>query len=158
MLRDRLKNMDLRITELSNYLRVSRPTMYKYIEYYDSAKFDLINKDTLALFNYIAENELVGKRNVITYILTNTLGLQGQEEKTELYAVNAIRNLLINNPESKRSRFITDCFLNDMFNDVICYLSDVSLLMQKKRLSDKEKKKIEPYKNLQKEILHLEDK
>ena len=35
MLRERLKNMEIKITELADYLQISRPTMYKFIEYYD---------------------------------------------------------------------------------------------------------------------------
>ena len=69
MLRQRLKNMDLRITELADYLQVSRPTMYKFIDYYDNGEFDLINRNVLKLFNYISENGLLGKRNVVNYIL-----------------------------------------------------------------------------------------
>ena len=68
MLRQRLKEMDLRITELADYLQLSRPTMYKFIECYDNGEFEQINKKVLKLFNYINENELAGKRNVVIYI------------------------------------------------------------------------------------------
>ena len=70
LLRERLKAMELKITELADYLQVSRPTMYKFIDYYDNAEFDLINKKVLKLFNYINEHELVGKKSVVNYILT----------------------------------------------------------------------------------------
>ena len=70
MLRDRLKELDLKITEMADYLQLSRPTMYKFIECYDNKEFSSINKNVLKLFNYINENELVGKKNVVNYILT----------------------------------------------------------------------------------------
>ena len=47
MLKERLKDMDIRITELAEYLQVSRPTMYKFIDYYEEHSFDLINKKVL---------------------------------------------------------------------------------------------------------------
>ena len=75
MLRNRLRELDLKITELADYLQISRPTMYKFIEYYENSEFDLINKKVLKLFNYIAEHELIGKKNVINYILNNLVNL-----------------------------------------------------------------------------------
>lgn len=32
MLKERLKEIDLRIAELADYLQISRPTMYKFID------------------------------------------------------------------------------------------------------------------------------
>ena len=70
--------MELKITELSGYLQLSRPTMYKFIEAYDVGDRSVINKHVLKLFKYIDENPLIGKRTVISYILTNSV------EKKEL--------------------------------------------------------------------------
>ncbi|MBD5131106.1 MAG: hypothetical protein HDT28_00705 [Clostridiales bacterium] len=157
MLRERLKEMELRITELADYLQVSRPTMYKFIEYYDYAKFDLINKDILALFNYITENELAGKKNVINFILTNLVRIQESGVDGNLSVISAVENMLKSNPKSKKSRFLTDCFLTDEFNDIICYLVDVSDIIQKDNLTTEEKKKIQPYIELKKQIKLTED-
>lgn len=158
MLRDRLKEMEMRITELADYLQVSRPTMYKLIECYDSAKFDCIGKDALALFNYITENELVGKKNVINYILSNIARVSGPSAEHESSTVYAVKNYLENNPDSKKSRFISECFLNDEFNDVICYIADIAPLFKKKRLSQSDKDKLAPYKNFIEEIKRSEEK
>ena len=157
MLRERLKEMELRITELADYLQVSRPTMYKFIEYYDGAKFDLINKDILALFNYINEHELVGKKNVINFILTNLVRIQETSVNGNSSVISALENMLKSNPESKKSRFLTDCFLTDGFNDIICYLLDVSDIIKKDNPTTAEKKKIQQYIELKKQIKLTED-
>ena len=54
MLEDRLKELDIKKTELANYLDISRPTMYKFIESYDNGEFETINKKVLKLFDYIS--------------------------------------------------------------------------------------------------------
>ena len=57
MMKERLKEMELKITELSDYLQISRPTMYKFIEAYDTGDNSIINKNVLKLFKYIDEKE-----------------------------------------------------------------------------------------------------
>ena len=53
MIKERLKDIDLKITELSDYMQISRPTMYKFIEAYDDGNSSIINKHVLKLFKYI---------------------------------------------------------------------------------------------------------
>mgnify|MGYP003301601296 CR=1 FL=1 len=95
MLRERIKQMDLKVTELSDYLQISRPTMYKFIEYYDEQNFDLINRKVLKLFNYISENEFIGKKTVISYILNNLVELKPMGEKNDVSVINKLRKNIV---------------------------------------------------------------
>ena len=76
MIRQRLKDMELKITDLADYLQITRPTLYKFIDMYDSNEFDGINRKVLRLFNYIEKNTLAGKKVVINYILTNLVDVK----------------------------------------------------------------------------------
>lgn len=71
MLKERLKDIELKITDLSEYLKISRPTLYKFIEAYDTGNYSVINPQILNLFEYIEKNELAGKTKIINYILNN---------------------------------------------------------------------------------------
>ena len=142
MLRYRLKSMDLKITELADYLQISRPTMYKFIEAYDAKNFDLINKKVLKLFNYINENELVGKKNVVNYILTKLADI-----------IKIIKKYIISNPESKKSQFIVKCATESEFDDIISYLIKVYPLINKKGLSVDEENLLNPYNEFKNKIL-----
>lgn len=152
MLRDRLKEIDLRITELADYLQVSRPTMYKFIEYYEKEEFDLINKKVLKLFNYIKENELVGKKNVVNYILTNLVDLKDLGSKEENNTLSNIKKYIVANPDSKKSRFIELILTKDIYDKLIYYLVDISCLLRKKKLTEEEKEKLIPYLEIIKKI------
>lgn len=145
MLRDRLKEMDLRITELADYLQISRPTMYKFIEYYDESQFNLINKKALKLFNYITENELAGKKNVINYILNNLVDVNELGDNKDLIIIKRIKNLIISNPDSKKTQFLELCSSNTVYDKIICYLMDIYPLLKKKNLQDYEEKLLNPY-------------
>ncbi len=70
-MRERLKELDIRITELADYLHISRPTIYRFIDNYESGKTRGIDKGVLNLFRYIESNPLIGKKNVIAYIIDN---------------------------------------------------------------------------------------
>ena len=100
MLKDRIKEMDLKMTELADYMQISRPTLYKFIECYDNQKFDVINNKVLKLFNYITENELVGKKTVISYILNNLVEVKPLGEKHDVSVVNRIKKYMLENPEN----------------------------------------------------------
>ena len=143
MIKERLKEIDLRITELADYLHVSRPTMYKFIECYDKKQFKSLSKEVLQLFNYISENELVGKRGVIAYILSNTSGST---------ATNEIESQIINylkcNPDSKKSQFIKECVASDTFDKVIYYLADIVPILKSNDPEASETAFLAPYKEL----------
>lgn len=152
MLRDRLKNLGLRITELADYLQVSRPTMYKYIECYDNAKFDQIDKRILKLFNYICENELVGKKNIVNYILTHLVEVKEVGDSDEIAIIKKIKSYIISNPDSKKSRLIVASVKTNSLDDVLCYLADILPLLNKKKLTEEEQKQLQPYYELKNKI------
>lgn len=152
LLRDRLKAMELKITELADYLQVSRPTMYKFIEYYDNAEFDLINKKVLKLFNYINEHELAGKKSVINFILTNLVDVNDLGDDLELDIIKKIKKYIISNPESKKSQFLVTCATKDIYDDIIYYLVSIQPLLNKRKLTEEELELLEPYKRLLNEL------
>lgn len=152
MIRERLKEIELKITELADYLQLSRPTMYKFIEYYDNSEFDLINKKVLKLFNYINDNPLVGKRSVVNYILSNFVFLKEVVVDSETEIIQKIKRHIISNPESKKSKFICEISSRDTFDDIIPFLVEISCLMKKKKLTDNEMKKLSIYKEFKEYI------
>ena len=145
MLRERIKQMDLKVTELSDYLQISRPTMYKFIEYYDEQNFDLINRKVLKLFNYISENEFIGKKTVISYILNNLVELKPMGEKGDVAIINKLRKNIVENPESKKSKFLEMCVTTTFFDELINYLTDIAEISRKRKRSDDEERLLNLY-------------
>ena len=156
MLRKRLRELDLKITELADYLQISRPTMYKFIEYYENSEFDLINKKVLKLFNYIAEHELIGKKNVINYILNNLVNLKENGDSEEIEIIKKIKKYIISNPESKKSQFIVNLVSKESYDDIISYLVNIEPLLKKRKLSDEENERLKPYIEFKQKIIKEE--
>jgi len=148
MLKDRLKELDIKITELADYLNISRPTLYKFIEYYDNDNKKEINKSILKLFNYINNNELIGKNNVISYILNNLAEVNELENKEEVDYFRDIRKYILNNPDSEKSIFLNIASKKNIFDPVIHYLIQIMPLIGKKKVSAEESDLIKPYQEI----------
>ncbi|MFI3330105.1 MAG: hypothetical protein R3Y05_06460 [bacterium] len=128
MIRHRLKEVELRITDLADYLQVSRPTMYKYIELYDEGEYSPINKKVKKLFDYIVGNELAGKNNVINYILTNLVEIGEYAEKKDDVLIKKIKSFIIENPDSNNVLMIKELVSKKKYN----YFADLVIILNDK--------------------------
>ena len=145
MLDDKLKELDIKKTELANYLNISRPTMYKFIDLYDNGNKNGINKKVLKLFDYINDNEMVGKNNVIGYILNNLTDVKELECKEETDLFKNVRKYMIENPNSEKSQFLELTCKRSSYDLIIRYLMEITPLLKKKSLTDEEKDLLIPY-------------
>lgn len=148
MLRERFKALDLKITELADYLQISRPTMYKFMDMYEAKDYANINKKVLKLFDYINDNELIGKKNVVNYILTNLADVKELGEKEDTIDIKSVKKYLISNPDSEKSQFIIKCCKKSGYDMFIHYIMEIAPLLKKKDLSEEELNKLNPYREI----------
>ena len=148
MIKERLKELEIKITELAQYLQISRPTMYKFIELYDEGRKKEVNQAVKKLFDYIEENPLIGKRNVVNYVLTKMSVVQDVETNEMSNTLQEIKNYILNNPMSEKTQFIEACLNQSQFDLAIHYLMEVKPLLKKKRLTVEEKAKLAPYQQI----------
>ena len=144
MIKERLKELDIKITELANYLQISRPTMYKFIESYDNGVMKEVNPEVKKLFDYIEKNDLVGKRNVINYILTKMGDKKDVDEDSSLY-LKEVKTYLINNPDTEKTHFILSIVNSAKYDVAIHFLNQVMPLLNKKKPFAEEQKMIDLY-------------
>lgn len=152
MIRQKLREMDFKITELAEYLQITRPTLYKFIDDYDSGNFALINKRVLKLFNYIENNPLAGKKTILVYILNNLVDEKEMENENEISKFTKIKKYILENPSSNKSAFIELIISRKDFDSIIDYLIEIYPLLKKRKLSDDEIVKLKPYDELINEV------
>ncbi len=138
MIKERLIDLNIKITELANYFNISRPTMYKYIESFDNDDFEKIPKSIYDLFVYIKENKLIGKINVIDYVINYNNQLAQQQSKINKRNVT---NFLKQNDEitllNEKAEFVVAISKKDTFDKIITFLNKVNSL-PKSELTDEE--------------------
>lgn len=152
MIRQKLREMDFKITELAEYLQITRPTLYKFIDDYDSGNFALINKRVLKLFNFIENNPLAGKKTILVYILNNLVDEKEMGEEDEVSKFTKIKKYILENPSSNKSAFIELIISRKDFDSIIDYLVEIYPLLKKRKLSDDEIVKLKPYDELINEV------
>ena len=69
--REKLRNIGVRLSELSTYLNVSRPTLYKYLELFENNEKDKIDKRTYDLLNYIDNSRGLTKPILMDHLYNN---------------------------------------------------------------------------------------
>lgn len=76
-MREKLRSIGLRLTELANYLDVSRPTIYKYLDDFESRKYKQIDSQVLDTFRFINKKNTLTKLQVIDYIIKSKRDQEG---------------------------------------------------------------------------------
>ena len=145
MIKDSLKKLNIKITELADYLKISRPTMYKFIELYDSNKYEDITKNVKKLFDFINNNTLIEKRNVINYILNNLNVTKDLTDDKVSRKIENITKYIINNPNSEKTFFIDMLIKVDFFDIVVHYLCEILPLLKKNNNNQEISKFLLPY-------------
>ena len=145
MIRERLKEIDFKLTDLSEYLKISRPTLYKFIDLYDKKNYESINNHVLSLFKYIDENPLVGKKSSINYILTNLVDEKELRTETDVSLFMQIKKLIISEPDSSKSKFLELLVKKSDYNDICEYFIKIYPLLRKRNLTKEEIELLKPY-------------
>jgi DNA-binding MarR family transcriptional regulator len=145
-MRETLRQLDLKITELADYLKISRPTMYKYIDSFETRDYKSIDAPVLKLFQYIEKNKgLIGKRNVVNYILTNIVAVDDHVQTKESALSDEVASFIrANGSEDIKSQMIKNIIETKDYDKIIPYLVDIQALLSKKDLTEEEYAKLEP--------------
>ena len=145
MIRERFKEMDLRITDLADYLHMSRTTIYSFMEAYDKGNKSVISPNVLKLFDYVMDNPLSGKKNVMSLLLSDITGDMERINKAENTAISPVIKYLTEYPESSKAKFFQLAVSTSDFDSVMEYLLKVYPLLRNRRLTDVEIEFIKPY-------------
>lgn len=70
-MQERLKSIGLSISEISELLGVSRPTLYKYMDAYAEGKVKEIKSGVLDLFRYVDSDPNITKKEVLLYLMND---------------------------------------------------------------------------------------
>ena len=103
---EKLDLLNIKISELAQYLNISRPTLYKFIEFYEQNK-TLLRKQYLELFDYINNNTYLTKIDVIKYIIekfNKSKSIQNKE-------LNSFISILKNDNEYKELIKVLNLYL-----------------------------------------------
>ena len=133
-LRDRLRELGIKIVDLASMLDISRPTLYKHIESYETNALENLDFSYIALFNYITQNEFINAKNVFIYITQNILRLKEKD----------FQNKVAITGNAQKDAFITLLLESNRFDDLLGYFVSCYELLEKDTLSDESRAFLQP--------------
>ena len=122
IVKEQLRELGFRLTELADLLHISRPTLYKYIELYESGEYDGIRGDVLMLFGYISTNPEASKRDILQYMVHNIGFLDDEStDRTEAVATVIARS----GCSRQKLDLIMSMVSSDCLDSMVPYLQQV---------------------------------
>ncbi|MBD5167376.1 MAG: hypothetical protein HDT11_00550 [Helicobacter sp.] len=139
LLRDKMREIDLRLVDLAQFLELSRPTVYKFIDYYETGQRDRLEPKILRLFDFISQAP--SKASVMSYVIENIVK---PKEQTPQDREHQIANLL--KKENKvKIEFINRIAESQVFDPILDYLLQCEMILaQGKALEEQEIAILEP--------------
>lgn len=95
-LRDKIKNSDVSLVDLAEFLDISRPTMYKFIELYELGQRDKLDSRILALFDFVNAEQELDKPKILSYIVEHIIKPRNPYQRNEL-----IQSLIVKDNPTK---------------------------------------------------------
>ena len=110
---NKIRDLDIRYTELAKYLNISRPTLYKYIEDFNGKQYSKIDYYVLDVLKFIKRKTTISKLQVIDYIIKQKQMLPND------HLVEKMKNLIDNERKEELLVKLLDVFKKDDFEKII---------------------------------------
>ena len=132
MMKTRMRELNIKMTELSEYIKVSRPTLYKYIESYESGDLESIPDKVVDLFRLMERND-VTKEQVVTFTIT-MFSEDGEPDDREI-----IRRFLVDPSASKaKLELMYRLATSDSIDDMVPYLNGCMEILSGNEIDDEQ--------------------
>ena len=118
-MKEQLGALGIKITELSQYMKISRPSLYKYLDAYENGNYDIIPMKILEFFKYIEKHRSITKDQIITLAICEFGNSDSSDELEYIrtYLLKAGRN----NPKIK---MIYQLVSTSALDDLVPYLTN----------------------------------
>lgn len=146
-MREKIRILDIRLTELADYLKISRSSLYNYIEYYETDNKKSIPTEILNLFKYIDRTRNLSKEMVINYIMTHFCAIEGRSVKDDVVLfLNSIGE------DNAKLVFIDKLINTDLMDSMLPYITKCLELSEKDDYSDSDIIQLAKFMNFKKDI------
>ena len=123
-MKEKLRDLGIKTTELSEYMRISRPSLYKYIELYESKEYKLVPEKVLRVFKYVDKYKNLSKEQVIAFTISEFSDTDVSDKK------EAIRNYLLNKgANDPKINLMYVLATTDSLDDIVQYLSSAGKIL-----------------------------
>lgn len=146
-LRDKMREADFRLVDLAEFLDISRPTAYKFIELYERGQKDKIQAKVLRLFEFIDKQEDLSRIGILRHIATINLGKQDtkeQDTKESKAQKEEIIASLLKKENKTKIDFIDLLSSSEIYDAILGYLLECAKIIARPNPTQSDLDKLEP--------------
>lgn len=123
-MKEKLRDLGIRTTDLSQYMKISRPSLYKYIELYESKDYKPVPEKVLRVFKYVDKYKNLSKEQIIAFTIGEFSDTDTSDKK------EAIRNYLLNKgANDSKIELMYVLTTTDSLDAVVEYLSNAGRIL-----------------------------
>ena len=130
-MKERLRELGIKTTELSLYMKISRPSLYKYLNMYEEKDLKGIPEGVLHTFRYIDKYKKLTKEQVISFVI-----LEFSDNEDSNYKETIKRYLLSKGLKDSKIEFMYNLVTTDYFDGIVDYFNNVTLILKKEEIDD----------------------
>ena len=147
-MKEKLRELGIKTTEMSQYMRVSRPSLYKYIELYESKDYKQIPDKVLRVFKFIDRYKNITKEQIITYTIGEFSDFDVADKK------EAIRNYLLKKTSTdSKIELMYVLVSTTSLDEIVQYLSNAGRILDENDHDDLALQQVRRLVNLKYDIM-----
>lgn len=124
-MKDKMRELGIKMTEMAEYLKISRPTLYRYIDLYGTGGESELPPNVLNLFRFM-ETPGIAKEQVISFMI----GEFG--DSTDSETKDSIRRYVSSKPDSDpKVKLISAIIASDSVDAIVPYLANSIEIMSR---------------------------
>lgn len=147
-MKEKLRDLGIKTTELSEFMKISRPSLYKYIELYDSKEYKQIPERVLRVFKYVDKYKNLSKEQIIAFTIGEFSDIETSDKK------DAVRNYLLNKGTSDpKVNLMYLLATTDSLDAIVPYLTSAGTILDEGNLDETRLYQISRLVNLKHDIM-----
>ena len=130
-MKEKLRALGIKMTELSSYMRISRPSLYKYVDMYEAGDTKGIPEPVMRTFRYIDKYKSITKEQVISFVILEFSDKEGSDCK------ETIKNyLLTKGSKDRKVQLMYNLIASDALDGIVDYLNNVVSILEEPEIDD----------------------
>ena len=147
-MKEKLRDLGIKTTELSGFMKISRPSLYKYIELYESKEYKQIPEKVFRVFKYVDKYKNLTKEQIIAYTIGEFSDTETSDKK------EAVRNYLLNKGmNDSKIDLMYVLVTTDSLDAVVQYLASAGKILDEGDLDDTKIYQVSRLVNLKHDIM-----
>lgn len=147
-MKEKLRDLGIKTTELSGFMKISRPSLYKYIELYESKEYKQIPEKVFRVFKYVDKYKNLTKEQIIAYTIGEFSDTETSDKK------EAVRNYLLNKGmNDPKIDLMYVLATTDSLDAVVQYLASAGKILDEGDLDDSKIYQVSRLVNLKHDIM-----